>query len=162
MSILGHGCAIFCQKRKKVAVLAVESEKGFEVFGKVWVGFRTEEKKEKNHFHSIMVCGEHKRAFPHTIKREVTMDFASYTPKGGKKQEELPAEVQDVQGIVDAFRGKTDTEMLKAIYERAVEGKRNGTLTNEQIDAFYAQLSPLLDGMRRKRLQKIVEELKRL
>ena len=91
------------------------------------------------------------------------MDFASYTPKGGKKQEELPAEeMQGVEEIVSAFRGKTDGEMLKAIYERAVEGKRNGTLTNEQIDAFYAQLSPLLDGMRRKRLQKSVEELKRL
>lgn len=91
------------------------------------------------------------------------MDFASYTPKGGKKQEELPlGEMQDIEEAVNAFRGKTDTEMLKAIYDRAVEGKKKGTLTNEQIDAFYAQLSPLLDGMRRRRLKKIVDDLKRL
>lgn len=87
-------------------------------------------------------------------------DFASYTPKGGKKQgEEL---VSDVQEVVNAFRGKTDTEILKAIFDRAVEGKRNGTLTNEQIDAFYAQLAPLLDGLRRRKLKKIVEDLKKL
>lgn len=91
------------------------------------------------------------------------MDFASYTPKGGKKQEELSAEeTQNVQEIVNAFRGKPDGDILKAIYDRAVEGKRKGTLTNEQIDAFYAQFSPMLDGMRRKRLKKIVEDLKNL
>ncbi len=87
-------------------------------------------------------------------------DFASYTPKGGKKQDEtLEGEVQT---IVNAFRGKPESEMLKAIYTKAVEGKKNGTLTNEQIDAFYAQLSPLLDGVRRRKLKKIVEELKRI
>ena len=88
-------------------------------------------------------------------------DFASYTPKGGKKQEE-PVDVQSVQEVLDAFRGKSDPEMLKAIFDRAVEGKRNGTLTNDQIDAFYAQLSPLLDGLRRRKLKKIVEDLKKL
>ena len=51
---------------------------------------------------------------------------------------------------------------MKAIYDRAVEGKRNGTLTNEQIDAFYAQFSMMLDGAKRKKLQKIVEQLKRM
>ena len=90
-------------------------------------------------------------------------DFASYTPKGGKKQEALPPEeLQNVQNIVSAFRGKSDPEMLRAIYAQAVDGKKKGTLTNDQIDAFYAQLSPLLDGVKRRRLKGIVEELKKL
>jgi len=50
--------------------------------------------------------------------------------------------------------------MLKEIYARALEGKKNGTLSNEQIDAFYKQFSPMLDGAKRKKLQKIVEQLK--
>lgn len=87
-------------------------------------------------------------------------DFASFTPGGGKKQDETLE--NEVQGIVNAYRGKPESEMLRAIYARAVEGKKNGTLTNEQIDAFYAQLSPLLDGVKRRKLKKIVEELKKL
>ena len=39
-------------------------------------------------------------------------------------------------------------------------GKNEGTLTNAEIDAFYKQISPMLDGAKRKKLQKIVERLK--
>ena len=52
--------------------------------------------------------------------------------------------------------------MMKEIYARAVEGKRNGTLTNEQIEAFYRQFAPMLDGAKRKKLQRIVEQLKKM
>ncbi len=84
-------------------------------------------------------------------------DFASFTP--GKKDEQWLKEADEV---LRAYRGKPDGDILKAIYARAVEGKRAGTLTNEQIDAFYAQFSPSLDGMRRRKLKKLVDELKRM
>ncbi len=86
-------------------------------------------------------------------------DFASFTPKGGKSEE---AWIEEAKGIAEAYKGKSEGEILKAIYARAVEGKRSGTLTNEQIDAFYAQFSPMLDGVKRKRLKKLVEELKQM
>ena len=60
------------------------------------------------------------------------------------------------------YSGRSEGEILKAIYARAVQGKRDGTLTNEQIDAFYDRFSPLLDGIKRKRLKKLVDELKAL
>ena len=85
-------------------------------------------------------------------------DFASYTPKK-KSDEEWLKEADDV---LRSCRGKSDAEILKAIYARAVEGKKNGTLTNEQIDVFYEQFSRTLDGARKKRLKKLVEELKRM
>ena len=85
-------------------------------------------------------------------------DFASFTPNGGKKTNE--EWTQEAQEVVNAYRGKSDGDILKAIYARALEGKKNGTLTNEQIDAFYAQFAPMLDSARKKRLKKLVDQLK--
>ncbi len=85
-------------------------------------------------------------------------DFANYSPKQKSEEEWM----READALFRSYRGKSEAELLKAIYARAVEGKRNGTLTNEQIDAFYEKLLPALDGAKRKRLKKLVEELKRM
>lgn len=77
-------------------------------------------------------------------------DFASYSGGDG------------IEEIVQRFSGKRDGDLLKEIYLRAAEGKRAGTLSNEQIDAFCTRLSPLLDGAKRKRLYELCEQLKRI
>ena len=88
-------------------------------------------------------------------------DFASY--QGNNPAPKDNAEwMNEAKKLADSFHGKGEGELMKEIYDRAVEGKRNGTLTNEQIDAFYAQFSMMLDGAKRKKLQKIVEQLKRM
>lgn len=90
-------------------------------------------------------------------------DFASYNGKSGKRQEKPSEEWTDeAKKIAADYDGRSEGDMMKAIYARAVEGKRNGTLTNEQIDAFYRQFSPMLDGAKRRKLQKIVEQLKKM
>ena len=48
------------------------------------------------------------------------------------------------------------------IVARAEKAKREGTLSNAEIDAFVAQLSPVLDAPKRRQLLKIAEKLKRL
>ena len=85
-------------------------------------------------------------------------DFLGYTGGGEPSKEEWLAEAQR---FADGYAGKNEGELVKEIYARALEGKKNGTLTNAQIDAFYAQLAPALDAARRKKLQKLVEQLKR-
>ncbi len=85
-------------------------------------------------------------------------DFASYTPK--EKTDE--AWIEAAQKVAASCRGKGEADLLREIYARAAEGKKNGTLTNEQIDRFCAQLAPMLDGAKRKRLKKLAEELKRM
>ncbi len=86
-------------------------------------------------------------------------DFASYE---GGKEKDAQAWIDEANAVAAQYAGKGENEILRAIYARAVEGKRNGTLTNEQIDEFYARFSSMLDGARKKRLKKIVEELKRM
>lgn len=87
-------------------------------------------------------------------------DFASFrSGKENKSGEEL---LREAQAVASRYKGKSDGDIMKAIYAQAVEGKRNGTLTNEQIDAFYRQFSPMLDGAQRKKLQKVIEQLKKM
>ncbi len=79
-------------------------------------------------------------------------DFASYAGKTDWEKEAREA--------AQKYDGRNENELTRDIYARAAEGKRNGTLTNEQIDAFYAQFSPMLDSGKRKKLKKLIEQLK--
>ena len=67
-----------------------------------------------------------------------------------------------VKNLSKKFDGKSQNDLLKAIYEEALKGKQNGTLSNEQIDAFYKVLAPMLDDKKRRLLGKVVEEIKRI
>ncbi len=67
-----------------------------------------------------------------------------------------------VNSLAEKFDGKSQNELMKAVYEEAKKGKRNGTLTNADIDNFASMLAPLIDENKRKMLYKIVEELKKI
>lgn len=67
-----------------------------------------------------------------------------------------------VNSLAEKFDGKSQNELMKAVYEEAKKGKRNGTLTNADIDNFESMLAPLIDENKRKMLYKIVEELKKI
>jgi len=58
--------------------------------------------------------------------------------------------------------GKSEKDIFAAIRAQAEQGKRNGTLTNDDIDRFYAAVSPSLSSSQRKKLKKVVEELKKI
>lgn len=67
-----------------------------------------------------------------------------------------------VKKIANNFDGKSNKDLLSAIYTEAKKGKQNGTLTNEEIDKFAIVLSPFLDDKQAKLLSKIVNELKKI
>lgn len=67
-----------------------------------------------------------------------------------------------VNDIARKFEGKDQNELLKAIFDEAKKNKKNGTLTNAEIDNFAAMLSPVLDDKKRKILDKIVADLKKI
>jgi activator of HSP90 ATPase len=67
-----------------------------------------------------------------------------------------------VKLLGQAMNGKSQQEIFATILKEAEQGKQNGTLTNADLDTFYATVSPFLDGMKRKRLQQIISKLKAL
>ena len=86
-------------------------------------------------------------------------DFANFN--GGKKDGNASEEfMKQAESAAARYNGKNESELVRDIFARAAQGKRNGTLTNADIDAFYRQIAPMLDGAKRKKLQKLVEQLK--
>ncbi len=64
--------------------------------------------------------------------------------------------------IASAYNGASNADMLKNILIEAEKSKRNGTLSNEEIETFYQTFSSLLDTQQRKRLRVIIEKLKQI
>lgn len=95
----------------------------------------------------------------------------SQTPNTQTKQSENTvgsknAETMNVEEltkrIASAYEGKSSLEMMRNILVQAENAKRAGTLTNDDIDAFYAQFAPMLNGFQRKKLQEIAQNLKKI
>ena len=85
-------------------------------------------------------------------------DFNQYSQNNNSKKNLADM----VTEISQNFDGKSQNDLLKAIYKQAEEGKRAGTLTNADLDNFCAFLSPMLDEKKRKMLNKILSELKKI
>lgn len=67
-----------------------------------------------------------------------------------------------VNSLAGQFDGKSQNELMRAIFEEAKKGKERGTLTNADIDNFACSLAPFLDEKKKKMLYKVVAELKKI
>ena len=94
-------------------------------------------------------------------------DFKSYSQSGAGANGAKPGDGANVNQTVNmaamlakAFEGKSEAQVLQTIIAQAEQGKRDGTLTNADLDNFYNTLAPLLDGFKRQRLKGIIAKLK--
>lgn len=67
---------------------------------------------------------------------------------------------EDVEGFVKSKSGKSKEELMAELYERAKQGKRDGTLTDKQIDDFVKKVSPMLNTQQKQKLAELVGKLK--
>ncbi|MDE6598313.1 MAG: hypothetical protein K2K60_06715 [Clostridia bacterium] len=97
-------------------------------------------------------------------------DFKSYTPEpDDKPQNTASGKPADVNSTVElakvlsrAMNGKSEGQLLHTIIAEAERGKREGTLSNADLDNFYNALYPLLDGFKRKKLKEVIIKLKNI
>lgn len=106
-------------------------------------------------------------------------DFRNYTPgendNGGKHTRGESAKgtsngasgtfgaeqtVNLAAAIAKACNGKSEGQIWQTILLQAEQGKRNGTLTNADLDNFYNAVAPLVDGFKRQKLRQIIAKLK--
>ena len=64
--------------------------------------------------------------------------------------------------LARAYNGKSSGNMLAQILAEAEKSKRAGTLTNDEIDAFYRQFSPMVSPVQRKMLKRVIDKLKEI
>ena len=98
-------------------------------------------------------------------------DFKSYsseqpTPENRKTESPKPDQpsynntVELAKILSKAMNGKSETQILHTILTEAERGKREGTLTNADLDNFYNALSPMLDGIKKRKLREVIIKLK--
>lgn len=63
--------------------------------------------------------------------------------------------------LAEEFEGKNGDDVLKAIVKESERGRKNGTLTDADIDNFSAMLAPMLTAEQNKMLGKIVKKIKK-
>lgn len=85
--------------------------------------------------------------------------FKDYAKSDDRSAETATAE-ELAKKIAAQYNGKSNADMLKNILLEAERSKRAGTLSNEEIEAFYQSFAPMLDGIQRKRLRALVDRLK--
>ncbi len=81
----------------------------------------------------------------------------------GNKENGSPKNIFDLVGsLASKFDGKSSDELLSAIYVEAKRGKKNGTLSNNDIDNFMSAILPFLDEKKAGMLKRVCESIKRL
>lgn len=89
-------------------------------------------------------------------------DFNSFANGGGSNNKNTDNLSEMISALAGKYNGASEAELMRAIVKEAEKGKRNGTLSNADIDRFAAMLSPMLDDKKRAYLKKIVTELKKI
>lgn len=90
-------------------------------------------------------------------------DFKSYNPPDDKnKKTELNSTVDFANAISKAMSGKSEGQLWQQIISEAERGKREGRLTNADLDNFYNTVSPMVDGFKRKKLKEVIARLKQI
>ncbi len=96
-------------------------------------------------------------------------DFKSYSNERPDKKPDESASgsaqsynhtVELAKVLTKAMSGKNEGQILHTIIAEAERGKREGTLTNQDLDNFYTALSPLLDGIKKRKLREVIIKLK--
>ena len=94
--------------------------------------------------------------------------FKDYKPQqetetnGGGQEEQMQGFEELTKRVTAAYEGKSSGDTMQSILAQAEASKRAGTLTNEDIDLFYEQFSPMLNSFQKKHLNMIVKRLKEI
>ncbi len=67
---------------------------------------------------------------------------------------------EQFSALASKYEGKNADEIMKAILKEAEKGRKNGTLSDKDIDDFSSMISPMLTDGQRKTLDKVVKRLK--
>lgn len=93
-------------------------------------------------------------------------DFKNYSgePDRGRapSNQSVDNTVELAKTISRAMNGKNQAQIMRTIIAEAERGKREGRLSNSDLDNFYNAIYPMLDGAKRKKLTEVIEKLKNI
>jgi|AGTN01.3.fsa_nt_gi hypothetical protein len=69
-------------------------------------------------------------------------------------------QVRSVEEAVKKYENKSEGEMMGDLEKMIEQGRRDGTFNDEMLDAFIKNVSPMMDGAQRKKLESIARMLR--
>lgn len=91
-----------------------------------------------------------------------TGDAADIGNNGGKATINMNGNIaEQFSALASAYEGKNADEIMKAILTEAERGRKNGTLSDDDIDNFAALILPMINPEQQKTLEKVVKRLKK-
>ena len=89
-------------------------------------------------------------------------DFLNYKPEENSAEMPINGDIfATFSSLASKYEGKSADEMMAAILAEAEKGRKNGTLSDADIDKFVAVVSPMLSDKQRKMLKTVVARLKK-
>ena len=90
-------------------------------------------------------------------------DFKSFQKNNYTSNPQNSKNAMDMlSAFAKKYEGASQSEIISAIIEEAERGKRNGTLTNQEIDNFANMIRPMLNASQKEQLTKIINRIKNL
>lgn len=99
-------------------------------------------------------------------------DFNSFAKNGGEKKGNgkkenkngaLPEELLSALGMMQQkYEGKSESDLIEAIISEATRRRKSGGLSDAELDGFIGALRPILNAEQRKKLDKIIEKIKKI
>lgn len=88
--------------------------------------------------------------------------FKSQSKKATETSENYSSPYELFASLSQKYEGKSSDELMSAIIKQAEISRKNGTLSNSDIDNFASTVAPLLNDKQRKTLQSVVKRLKQI
>lgn len=81
--------------------------------------------------------------------------------KANIKIGDVPEEqINSMEETISKYQNKSESELMSDLERMIREGRKNGTFSDEMLDAFVKNVGPMLDSAQRKRLDTIVQMIK--
>lgn len=86
-------------------------------------------------------------------------DFNSYSSESSNKNSTNPMDL--LKNLASKYEGASQSELISAIIKEAEKQRKNGSLSDSDIDNFVKTISPMLNGSQKEQLKRVVEKIKR-
>lgn len=69
---------------------------------------------------------------------------------------------ETLKKLAGKYEGASEEDIMRAIYSEAKRSRKNGTLSDGEIDAFVSAIAPMLDNAQAKKLKSVAEKIKNI
>lgn len=81
--------------------------------------------------------------------------------RGAQSDARLNVDARDAEAFAKRYQGKSESEIAAEIQKVAEQGRADGSLNMTQVESFAESLTPMLNRDQKKKLEEIMQMLKK-